>query len=313
MTERQRAQAWRWGLVLAAGAAALAILAWHAPGTHALTALQAAILGLVEGLTEYLPVSSTGHLLLAQHLLGLGTGDAKEAMDAYEIVIQAGAILAVLLLYTDRVRTMLDGIAGRNPAGRALALNVFVAFLPAVIIGLLFEHRIKALLFGMWPVTVAWLVGGGVILLVAWRQRATNPDGTLGAALEGLTPPQALGIGALQCVAMWPGVSRSFATILGGLLMGLSPLAAVEFSFLLGLVTLGAATLKDAAQHGHAILHSFGLVNPLIGFAVACVAAVLSVKWMVGYLTRRGLAVFGYYRLALGVVVAAALLLQWVK
>jgi undecaprenyl-diphosphatase len=300
----------RWaGVIAGVGLVAAALLVPAPPG---LNALQAAILGLVEGLTEYLPVSSTGHLLLAQHLMGLGAG-AEEAMHAYEIVIQAGAILAVLLLYGDRVRGMLDGLLGRNPAGRTLARNVVAAFVPAAVIGILFGDAIKAHLFGMWPVTAAWLVGGVVILIVARRQRATNPDGNLGTALEELSLPQALGIGGLQCVAMWPGVSRSFATILGGLLVGLSPVAAVEFSFLLGLITLTAATLKDAVAHGQAIVATFGIINPLIGFAVATVAAVVSVQWMVGYLNRRGLAVFGYYRLALGAVVAALLLLQWVK
>jgi len=274
-----------------------------------MSAGQAAILGLVEGATEYLPVSSTGHLLLTQHLLGIdSSGKSKTAIDAYEICIQAGAILAVLLLYARRVRSIVAGVFGKDQAGRRLAINMVAAFLPAAIIGFILEKPIKHYLFGMWPVVLAWFVGGVAILLVS-RKRNPTQDVALGRQLEQLSVSQALIIGGMQCFAMWPGVSRSLITILGGMLVGLSAVAAVEFSFLLGLVTLSAATLFEAVQNGSEIIHVFGWINPLIGFAVACVSAVVAVKWMVGYLNRHGLAIFGYYRIALGVIIAGLLLI----
>lgn len=276
-----------------------------------MTAPQAVALGLVEGITEYLPVSSTGHLLITQHILGMGkTAKEKTAADAYAICIQFGAILAVISLYLGHVRRMVAGIFGRDTTGRRMAINVLVGFLPAAIIGLLLKDYIKLFLFGIWPIVIAWFVGGVVILLISRRQHANAQQGT---ALEEMTPKQALGIGFVQCIAMWPGVSRSLATIVGGTLLGLSVPAAVEFSFLLGLITLSAATFFDAAQEGQQMLAQFGLVMPLIGLAVAWVSAVLSVKWMVGYLNKHGLAIFGYYRVLIAVVVCALLLLGWMK
>lgn len=270
---------------------------------------QAALLGLVEGLTEYLPVSSTGHLLLAQQLAGMTGGESADAtanpLDAYAICIQAGAILAVLLLYTRRVGSVLAGILGKDKSGRRLGINLVAAFAPAALAGFLLEDLIKQYLFGLWPIVLAWFVGGIAILLVA---RKENPDATPGKQLEELSPLQALLIGAIQCIAMWPGVSRSLVTILGGMLVGLSVVAAVEFSFLLGLVTLGAATLWEALKFGPDIIQVFGWVNPLTGFIVACVSALTAVKWMVSYLTRHGLAIFGYYRLALSLVITGLLL-----
>jgi undecaprenyl-diphosphatase len=294
-------------LALPACAAALA----PAATGSLLSAGQAMVLGLVEGITEYLPVSSTAHLLLTQHMLGVvAEGDAKDAMNAYEIVIQAGAILAVLFLYFGRVRSVCAGLMGKDPAGRRLGINILIAFAPAVVLGFLFEKQIKHYLFGLWPVVAAWIVGGFIILWVVRRRDTAHEEG-IGKVLESLTPMQALSIGLLQCVAMWPGVSRSLATILGGLLVGLSAGAAVEFSFLLGMLTLTGATVHDGYKYGHGIIHYFGVVNPLIGFAVAGVSAFLAVKWLVGYLNRHGLGIFGYYRIALGIVVAGLLAMGW--
>ncbi|HAZ14968.1 MAG: hypothetical protein A2X86_14330 [Bdellovibrionales bacterium GWA2_49_15] len=274
-----------------------------------MTTGQALLMGLVEGITEYLPVSSTGHLLLTQRLLGIDTiGNNTAAITAYEICIQSGAILAVLFLYAGRVRTVLAGVFGRNQVGRHLAFNLVVAFLPAAIIGLLFEKVIKGHLFGMWPVVTAWLIGGIAILLVAGRTTVSR-DGNLGLQLENLTISKALIIGCLQCIAMWPGVSRSLVTILGGTLVGLSGIAAIEFSFLLGLITLSAATLFEAFKHGPEMIQALGIINPLVGLATACVSAIIAIKWMVAYLSRSGLALFGYYRIALGTIVACLMFL----
>jgi undecaprenyl-diphosphatase len=262
--------------------------------------LQAAILGLVEGLTEFLPVSSTGHLLLAERLLGVPEGRAAHA---YAICIQAGAILAVLLLYFGRVRASLAGVLGRDPAGRRLAVNLVAAFVPAGVLGLLFEHRLKDLFFNVPAIAVAWVAWGVVILAVERRRRGIAASS--GKGLDDLTWKGALVIGFLQCFAMWPGTSRSLVAILGGLAAGLSLSSAVEFSFLLGVLTLTAAAGKDFLADGGFMIRELGLSSLVIGFVVATVSAVASVKWMVAWLTRHGMSVFGWYRVALGVGVLA--------
>ena len=271
---------------------------------------QALILGLVEGLTEYLPVSSTGHLLLAQRLMGI---DSSTASDAFAICIQAGAILAVLGIYRQRVAQMVMGAVGRNEAGQRLLINLLSAFVPAAVLGLLLEKPIKKYLFGgdewgLWPVVAAWFAGGMAILVVslARRRRGTSP--TTGFDLEQLTVRMALIVGFAQCIAMWPGVSRSLITIVGGVLVGLSLPAAVELSFLLGVITLTAATAYDALKHGPEMLATYGATPLLIGFGAAWLSAVLAVKWMVGYLKSHGMEIFGWYRVALAFVVAAWLL-----
>jgi undecaprenyl-diphosphatase len=263
------------------------------------TPLDALILGIVEGLTEYLPVSSTGHLILAQRALGIPGG---EAADAYAIVIQAGAILAVLGIYFRRVGQVAQGLIGRNPAGLRLGLALFLGLVPAAVIGLPFGSLIKQYLFNLPAITAAWAVGGIVILAVFTirTRRGTSPDA--GLPLESLAWKGALLIGLFQCLALWPGTSRSLVTILGGLAAGLSLPAAVEFSFLLGVVTLGAATFLDAFSHGQAMLQEFGPAPLAIGFVAATVSAVFAVRWMVAYVSRGGMLVFGWYRLALAAV-----------
>lgn len=260
---------------------------------------QALILGLVEGLTEYLPVSSTGHLLVTQRLLGI---PSTEASNAFAIAVQAGAILAVLGLYRRRCGEMLVGLVGKNPAGARLALRVFVAFLPAAFLGFLFDEMIEKWLFGMWPIVGAWAVGGIVILVLSRRLQKS------GLELDGLTVRGAVIVGLCQCVALWPGTSRSLATILGGLAAGLSMTAAVEFSFLLGLLTLGAATAYKALGHGKEMIEAYGVLPVALGCVAAWLSAVLSVRWMVRWLSSRGLSVFGIWRLVAAAGVAALLL-----
>jgi undecaprenyl-diphosphatase len=277
---------------------------------------KALILGIVEGLTEYLPVSSTGHLLLTQRALGIAQ---SASADAFAICIQAGAIVAVLGLYFSRVRQMVLGVLGKDPEGLKMATNVIAAFLPAAFIGLLLEKPIKKYLFGgeawgLWPIVAAWFVGGIAILLVSWwqasRQEKTHQSGL---SLESLTWKMAVVVGLIQCVAMWPGVSRSLVTIVGGVLVGLSLSAAVEFSFLLGLLTLSAATVYDGLKYGEEMVQSFGLSALFVGFLGAWVSAVLAVKWMVAYLKKHGMQVFGYYRIALGLVVTVLILGGWLS
>ena len=288
-----------------------------APDKEVMTITQAAILGVVEGLTEYLPVSSTGHLLLAERIMEMGDGEfasaadrqrTKDAIEAYTICIQAGAIIAVLGLYFRRVGQMLAGLAGRDHAGRQITRNVIVAFLPAALIGVLFNSQIKAWLFGPWPVVAAWLVGGLLILAVHWWSRLRPATARVGLALEQASWRMALLIGFGQCLAMWPGVSRSLVTIVGGVLVGMSLPAAVEFSFLLGVLTLGAATAYDALKHGQVMLETFSPTALVVGLISAFFAAVVAIRWMVAYLNRHGLAIFGYYRVVLAVL--TALLLQ---
>lgn len=275
--------------------------------------VQALVLGVVEGLSEYLPVSSTGHLLLAQRAMGISgekdpsaqSGLRKQASDAYAVCIQGGAILAVLLLYRSRLRLMAEGLLGKSPQGLNLASRLALAFFPAAVIGLLFEAPIKRYLFGPWPVVTAWFAGG--VLILWFCRRAAGVLGHRGLELEDLGWGGALLIGLIQCVAMWPGVSRSLATILGGLLAGLSLGAAVEFSFLLGMLTLGAATIFDALLHGRLMARFFEPVSMAAGFAAAFFSGVLAVRWMVGYLQEHGLEIFGYYRVALALAVSILL------
>jgi undecaprenyl-diphosphatase len=267
--------------------------------------IQALILGLVEGLTEYLPVSSTGHLLLSQRLMGIASSDAA---DAFTICIQAGAILAVLGLYYRRVGDMALGMLGRSPGGRKLAWNILAAFIPAAGLGFVLEKTIKKYLFGnewgLWPVVAAWFVGGVAILAVSFFRRGKRGRATPGLSLEDLTVRMAVIVGVAQCLAMWPGVSRSLITIVGGLLVGLSLPAAVEFSFLLGVLTLSAATAYDALKHGREMLEAFGPAPLAVGFVAAWLSAMLAVKWMVGYLNKHGMDIFGWYRIGLAIVVA---------
>ena len=265
---------------------------------------QAMALGVVEGVTEYLPVSSTGHLILTQRLLRI---PADQAAGAYAICIQAGAIVAVLWLYWPAVKKMVLGVCGKDRQGLGLAANIIMAFLPAAVIGVLFDREIERYLFGLWPITLAWLVGGLVILLVPrWRQRR-EAEGSLGLSLTMLDWRMALWIGLAQCLAMWPGTSRSLVTILAGTLVGLKLGAAVEFSFLLGLVTLTAATGFKAVHGGQAMVEAYGVTSMVIGFVSATISAAIAVKWMVGYLNRHSLLIFGIYRVVLAVAVALLL------
>jgi undecaprenyl-diphosphatase len=184
-----------------------------------LTPAKAVVLGLVEGITEFLPISSTGHLLVAQRLMDIGTtDDTKEAADAYAIAIQSGAILAVVLLYWRRLWSMVRGVFGQDPDGRRVFIGLVLSVLPAVVVALAFEGPIKDNLLETGPVIAAWIVGGLVILFVAPRLTGTSR----GAPLEEITPRQALIIGVVQCLALWPGTSRSLVTILAALAVGLS-------------------------------------------------------------------------------------------
>lgn len=267
---------------------------------------QAAILGVVEGVTEFLPVSSTGHLILAAHAMGL----VGSVMDSYEIVIQAGALLAVVWLYRARVAELLAGLVRPHPRGRALLLKLFVAFLPAAVMGLVSHRWIKEFLFGPRPVAIA-LLAGGVAILAVERIRRGRPVGTI-ASVDDLPLVAAFWIGAAQCLSLWPGTSRSMTTILAALLLGATPVAAAEFSFLLALPTLGAATLYDLARsYRDLTAPALGGPGPLVvGLVVSAIVAALAIRSFLGYLTRRGLVPFGWYRIAFGAVLLVYFLLH---
>lgn len=301
------------------------------PAPEKLSYLDAAILGLVEGITEYLPVSSTGHLILTNHLLGLDVdtpiydseGEAilvedkesdglrpytmGEAAYAYVIVIQAGAIVAVVMLYWRTILNIALGCIGKSASGRKLAINLIVAFLPAAVIGLLLDDWIETHLGdNIHAVAGALIVGAFVMLGVErWRKhgRKASVPPEDGPELHELSLKQSLIIGFIQCLAMWPGTSRSMATIVGGYLVGLSPKHAAEFSFLLGLITLTAASGYKFVSNGEQMLVALDVGPVLLGCLVAFVSAALAVKWLVGYLSKHGLALFAWYRIALAVAV----------
>jgi undecaprenyl-diphosphatase len=284
-----------------------------------MTVVQAIVLGLVEGITEYLPVSSTGHLIIVSDLLGLGdSAIQRSAVDTFNIVVQGGAILAVLGLYFPRVIQMLKGLAGKDQAGRKLALNIIIAFLPAAILGVKFNDFIEEKLFNT-PAVITALALGGVFMIVLDRVKFNKDDEDDAESLDitSLSWKQSLFIGFMQTIAMWPGTSRSMMTIAGGVLAGLKPKQAAEFSFLLGLPTLGGATvyslaknLKESSDAGTPnMFEVLGWMPIVVGMIVATISAMLAVRWLVNFLNKHGLAVFGYYRLGLaallGILIAA--------
>src|SRR5437899_5027686 len=237
---------------------------------------QALILGIVEGLTEYLPVSSTGHLILAQRALGI---EDTAASKAYAICIQSGAILAVIGVFARHVVRMLRGLAGNDQEGLRLAVLLVVAFVPTGVVAFLSKKTIDLYLLRLWPITAAWFVGGVAILAFGAWQR--SPRGRVGTkTVFELTWPAAFAIGCAQCLGLWPGVSRSLVTIVGGLAVGLGMTAALEFSFLLGVVTLSAATVYEATKHGRDMLGTYETGPLVIGFVAAAVSAAVAVSGM---------------------------------
>lgn len=270
--------------------------------------LAVVLLGIIEGITEFLPISSTGHLILASSLMGLDSHDPeiKRGLDAFEVVIQSGALLAVVGHYRRAVASMIQGLLGRDRAGLDLFLRLILAFLPAVFVGLALGDFVKEHLFGVWPVVAAMAAGGIVMVVVevyrARQLRKLNLPIGAGRDLGKMTALAAVIIGLGQCLAMWPGTSRSMVTILTALFLGFSPRAAAEFSFLLAIPTLGAATVHDLAKDGSAILSVSGWSGLGIGFAASCLSAWFAVSFFLSYLTRHGMAVFGWYRIVLAAI-----------
>ena len=267
--------------------------------------LKALVLGVVEGLTEFLPVSSTGHLILAGDLLGFNDEKGK----IFEIVIQTGAMLAVVWEYRAKFAAVLAGLASEASARRFVA-NLVVAFIPAAILGLAFGKYIKAALFKPVPVAIAFIVGAFVIL---WAERREHRVRV--ASVDDMTWLDALKVGCAQCFALIPGTSRSGATIIGGLLFGLSRRAATEFSFFLAVPTLIAAGAYDFYKNRALFdVHDLGMFG--VGLAVSFVSAFLCIRWLLRFIASHDFTIFAWYRIAFGVIVLATAytgLVEWTQ
>jgi undecaprenyl-diphosphatase len=259
--------------------------------------LIAALLGLIEGLTEFIPVSSTGHLLLAGHFLGF-----ESAGKTFEVVIQLGAVLAILSVYAGKLIGVVRD-ASSDPAARRFIASVLIAFAPAVVIGVLAHDFIKNVLFETPMLIAIMLVLGGVVLLVVDR---IAPEPHHDDAMR-LPIKTSLAIGFIQCLAMIPGVSRSGATIVGAMMLGASKRAAAEFSFFLSMPTMAGAFAYDLYKNRD-VLDASAMGEIAVGFVVAFIAAVLVVKWLLGYVSRNGYALFGWWRIIVG---GAAFLGLW--
>jgi len=274
---------------------------------------RAALMGIVEGLTEFLPVSSTGHLILAGSLLGFDDAKGK----VFDIAIQTGAIVAVIIIYRQRLAETLAGL-GSEPRARRFALNVAIAFVPAVVLGLLFGKAVKEHLFTPAVVATAFIVGGFIIL---WAERRT-PKIRI-ATIDEMRPRDALAVGLAQCLALVPGTSRSGATIIGGMLFGLSRQAATEFSFFLGRQAatefsffLAIPTLIGAGAYSlwkeRALLSAADLPLFAVGLLFSFLAAWVCVRWLLRYVSSHTFVPFAWYRIAFGIVVLATAWFGWV-
>ena len=256
--------------------------------------LKAAILGVVEGLTEFLPISSTGHLILAGDLLNFNDEKGK----VFEIVIQFAAILAVCWEYRAKILTVVGGLANERPAQR-FATNLVIAFLPAAVLGVLFATKIKQYLFAPVPVALAFIVGGVVILWAEKRKHRIAFE-----TVDDMTWQEALKVGCAQTLALIPGTSRSGATIIGGLLFGLSRKAATEFSFFLAIPTLFGATVYEVVKYRH-LFHSDDLGMFVVGSIASFISAFLCVRWLLRFISRHDFTAFAWYRIAFGLIVLA--------
>ncbi|PQV52219.1 undecaprenyl-diphosphate phosphatase [Paraburkholderia sp. BL21I4N1] len=262
-----------------------------------LMACKALILGVVEGLTEFLPVSSTGHLIVAGSLLNFTDDHAK----TFDVVIQLGAILAVCWEFRRRIGSVVAGLPSR-PDARRFALNVIIATIPAVVLGLLFEKSIKAALFSPVPVAFALVAGGVVILWAEARQRARGNVPARVQNVDDLRPLDALKVGLAQCFALIPGMSRSGSTIIGGMLFGLERRVATEFSFFLAIPIIFGATAYELYKDWH-LLSADALGSFALGFVAAFVSAFACVRWLLRYIAAHDFTVFAWYRIGFGLLI----------
>lgn len=306
-------------LGLAGAVTVLVLAAARSSAAGVLGVPQAVILGAVEGVTEFLPVSSTGHLIVTQRLLGLGrTPESISALDSYAVVIQGGAILAVAWLFWGRLAGVVRAVGAAaalpgcrrvvRPADRRLAVAIVVAAAPAGVLGLALGDQVRRHLFAPGPIALAWAAGGLVLLAVAGRLRPAPAAGERGPVpLDFVTLRQAAVIGLAQALALWPGVSRSLVTIAAGCVVGLALPAAVELSFLVGFFVLLGAAAVALLRDGGAVVAAFGWVSPLLGLVVAFVCATAAIRWLVGVVSGRSLAALGWYRLGAAAATLALL------
>ena len=264
--------------------------------------LKAALMGVVEGLTEFLPISSTGHLILAGALLGFDDAKAK----VFDIAIQTGAIFAVILVYWQRIRATLVALPSERQAQR-FALNVLIGFVPAVLLGLLLGKAIKAHLFTPTVVASTFIVGGFIILWAERRQQASVRI----QSVEDMAPLDALKVGLVQCLAMVPGTSRSGATIIGGMLLGLSRKAATDYSFFLAIPTLIGAGVYSLYKE-RALLSVADIPMFSVGLVFSFISAWLCVRWLLRYISSHSFVPFAYYRIVFGVLVLVTAGMGWV-
>ncbi|WP_277186364.1 undecaprenyl-diphosphate phosphatase [Caballeronia sp. BR00000012568055] len=258
--------------------------------------VKALILGVVEGLTEFLPVSSTGHLIVAGSLLNFTDAQSK----TFDVVIQFGAILAICWEYRAKIASVVTGLPTR-PDARRFTINVIIATIPAVVLGLLLEKHIKAVLFSPVPVSVALIVGGIIILWAEARQRDRNAAPRV-LSVDDLTPSDALKVGLAQCLALIPGTSRSGATIIGGMLFGLERRVATEFSFFLAIPIIFGATLYEMAKYWKTLsVNDFGLFA--IGLVAAFISAFVCIRWLLRYVASHDFSAFAWYRIGFGLLI----------
>ena len=268
--------------------------------------IKAAIMGIVEGLTEFLPVSSTGHLILAGALLGLDDERSK----VFDIAIQTGAIFAVIIVYWQKIRSTLVALPTDKQA-QQFALNVLIAFIPAVVLGLLFGKAIKSHLFTPVVVATTFIIGGFIILWAEKRQQ-TNASAVRVNSVDEMTSMDALKVGLVQCLALVPGTSRSGATIIGGMLLGLSRKAAMDFSFFLAMPTLIGAGVYSLYKE-RAVLSLADIPMFSVGLLFSFISAWICVRWLLRYISSHSFVPFAYYRIAFGVVVLITAWTGWVK
>ncbi len=291
-----------------------------------MTWYEAIILGIVEGITEFLPISSTGHLIIAADLMGMSDDEeTKAAIDGYIIVIQAFALLAIIGLYLPRMIQMLRGLLGRDRNGLKLFINICIAFAPILVLGPLLHSTIMTHLFRPTPVLLALFLGGIWMIWIDHRRKQLGEE-QFSLEIDDLTWKHALGIGLFQCASMWPGTSRAMMTIAGATVLGMKPARAAEFSFLLGLPTILGATVYEVGQdllrnrdpesadpETAVMFDVIGWGPLLLGCLVTVISAALAVKWLVSFLSHHGLAAFGWYRIGLCIVIGVLLLFNVIQ
>jgi undecaprenyl-diphosphatase len=268
--------------------------------------LQAVIMGIVEGLTEFLPISSTGHLILTASLVGM-TGEVAKV---FEIAIQTGAMFAVIWEYRAKLAATVAGI-GHDPVARRFASNLLIAFIPAVVLGLAFGSAIKARLFHPVPVALAFIAGGLIILWIERRGRAASAVPARVNSVDDMTALDALKVGFIQCAALIPGTSRSGATIIGAMWLGFSRKAATEFSFFLGIPTLMGAGAYSVLKQRH-LLSASDIPTFAIGLVVSFFAALVCIRWLIRYVSSHDFTVFAWYRIVFGAIVLWTAWAGWV-